>query len=139
VERKTASDYQKNLGLKKKIAQSLKEVDVRTPSGIYLGKRMAIQYDDLRSQHVITKIILGLFYFEFQEYLPSTAKLNVRFAQYESDVPQELTDIASSLLFGTRQWAGVFEYRFNRVTEHPQKSIWILRFFGKVVFWAITE
>jgi hypothetical protein len=131
--------YEKNLGLRRKIAQSLKEVDVRTPSGIYLGKRMAIQYDDLRSQRVVKKIIFGLYYYEFQEYLLPTAKVNIRFAQYESDIPQELKDVASSLLFGTRQWAEIFEYRFNRVTEYFQKPIWIFRFFGKVVFWAITE
>jgi hypothetical protein len=131
--------YEKNLGLKRKIAQLLKEVDVKTPSGIFLGRRMAIQLDGLRSQRVINKILFGLYYFEFQEILPFTTKLNIRFAQYESDVPQELKDLAPSLLFGTRQWANIFEYRFNRVKERPQKSIWIIRFFGKAVFWAITE
>ena len=129
--------YTKNLGIRKKIVNSLKHVELITPSGIHLGKRMAIKYDEPRSERVVNKMVRGLYFFEFQKPILSSIEIGSRFAQHASDIPTAIEDIAPSLIFGTRQWPGIFEYRFNRVTEQPEKSIWILRFFGKVVFGAL--
>jgi len=130
--------YKKNLGLKKRIASSLHEVDLFTPSGIALGRRMAIRHDEIRSEKVINKIVRGLYYYEYRKPLPASVEITNHLLQQPSEIA-EMEKFAPMLLFGSRKWPSVFEYRFNRVAEQPEGSMWIMRFYGKVVFWAISS
>lgn len=130
--------YEKNSGLKKQIARSLEKVELKTPGGIYLGNGMTIRLDRSRSENVVNKIVRGLYYFEYQKHLLPSVAVNSRFVNNESDIPIELKEIIPSFSFGTRQWVDIFEYRHSPVIGHSEKSIWLLRFFGKAVFYSIT-
>jgi hypothetical protein len=129
--------YGKNVGLRRRIASSLRHVDLINPRGLFVGRRLAIRQDEARFGRVVSKIVRGLYYFEYQEPLPASTELLCQFLQTPSEV-SEVEGFASQLLFGSRQWPGIFEYRFNRVAEYPEGSIWLIRFWGKVVFWAVS-
>lgn len=130
--------YKKNAGLKKRIARSFQEVELITSGGIFLGqKRLAIKNDVLRSESVVNKIVHGLYYHEYQTNLSSSTEVVSHLLQQPSEI-SEVEKFAPMLYFGSREWPGIFEYRFNRVAERPENSVWIMRFYGKVVFWAVT-
>jgi len=129
--------YEKNFGLKKSIAKSFEQADLVTPGGLYLGRRLAIRHDEARSAKVIHKIVRGLYYHEYQDPLPLSIEVISHFLQQSSEV-SVVEKFAPMLLFGSREWPNLFEYRYNRVTDQPQCSLWVMRFFGKLVFWAVS-
>lgn len=129
--------YEKNLGLKKRIASSLHDIDLFTPSGLYIGRRLAVEQDEVRFARVVSKIVRGLYYHEYQEPIPASTEIICHLLQNSSEV-SEVAKFASQLHFGARRWPGIFEYRFNRVAERPENSIWLMRFYEYAVFWAIT-
>jgi hypothetical protein len=51
---------------------------------------------------------------------------------------QKVERLQDQLLFGSRRWPSVFEYRFNRVTAQPGNSVWVMRFFTRFVFWCVS-
>ena len=131
--------YRKNPGLKKHIARSLQDVNLVTSSGIHLGKRLAIRHEEARSKKVIDKIIRGLYHFEYQESLPQSIEITIHFLQEPSEITTVVEKINPMLLNGSRRWPDIFEYRFNRVAEQPEGSVWVIRFFGTAVFWATSK
>ena len=50
--------FHKNLGLKRRIAKGLSYRPVVTPTGIYLGRRMGLQFDEQRFGRVVQKIFV---------------------------------------------------------------------------------
>jgi len=130
--------YKKNIGLRKLIASSLKKIELTTLAGIYLGRRLAIKPDKIRSERVVNKIVRGLYYHEFKEPLSPSVEIVSHFLQRPSEISY-VEKFAPMLLFGSRKWPGVFEYRFNRVVDQPKGSMWVIRFFGKIVFWAVSS
>ena len=73
--------YEKNLGLRGKIAKSLHYSDIYTPAGIFLGRRMVIDQDTKSFDKVVNKILRGLYYFEFSELLPANTEVLCHFLQ----------------------------------------------------------
>lgn len=129
--------YEKNLGLRKRISKSLQQVELVTPGGIYLGRRFVIKHNDAHSERVINKIVRGLYYYEYKEPLPPSVKISSHFLKRPSEI-SEVEKFVPMLLFGSRKWPGIFEYRYNRIANQTEGSMWVMRFFGKVVFWAIS-
>jgi hypothetical protein len=129
--------FSKNLGLRRKNASGLSHRRVATPSGIYLGRRMALQFDERRFDRVVQKIVRGLYYFEYGETLPADAEVMTLFlstkARYETAV-----GYANQLDWGKKRWPGIFEYRCGRVPGAPQQSVWLMRCYGITYFWAIS-
>lgn len=129
--------YRKNHGLRRKIAKSLQKVNLFTPMGLFAGRAMTIEHDERRSSRVLNKIVRGLYYHEYKEALPPTVSITCKLLK-RGPLIAEVDKYASQLQFGSRQWPDLFEYRFNRVAERPQGSMWLIRFFGNIVFWVIT-
>jgi hypothetical protein len=129
--------FRKNLGLKRKIAEGLSYRPVVTPTGIYLGRRMGLQFDEGRFERVLQKIVRGLYYFEYGEALAAKTEVTTLFlstkARFETAV-----GYANQLAWGKRQWPGVFEYRCGRVPDAPQGSVWLMRCYSNSHFWAIS-
>ena len=130
--------YDKNRGLRRRIAKSMHSVDIFTPGGVFLGRGLGVRLEEERINRVVTKIIRGLYYHEYQEALSSSTEIMCHFAQQPSDL-SPVEKIVDQLQFGSRGWPDVFEYRFNRVEEKPEASIWLVRFFKTNVFWALSN
>jgi len=130
--------YQKNTGLRQRIAGSLIKVRMRTAGGLYLGARDAIQLDHDRLDAVVKKIVRGLYFHEFGgERLLDETRVDCMALDSQKKVNQ-VDHFAAEVRAGTRDWPGLFEYRRNRVAREPQGSLWFLRFYGRIMYWAIT-
>ena len=128
----------KNLGLRRRIAGNLHPVEVHSPYGLFIRKGMGIQLENERHLRIIRMITRGLYYFEFGEPLDPSVDIQSHFAQLSSEMAP-IRPVMDQLRMGSRQWPGVFEYRFNRVEEKPDASIWVLMLYGVNVFWAISN
>lgn len=137
-DQKVRRALRKNLGLRKRIAQNLRPVEVHSPHGLFIRKGMGIRLENERHLRIIRMITRGLYYFEFDEPLNPEVEIQAHFAQLESEMAP-IQPVSQDLRRGSRKWPGVFEYRFNRVDERPDASIWIMRFYGVNVFWAISN
>ncbi len=62
----------KNLGLRRKIAQDIKHVNLVTPSGLFIRRQTASFPDSVRIENVVRKIVKGLYYHEYNERIPSS-------------------------------------------------------------------
>ncbi len=58
--------YKKNLGLRRKIAQDFKVVNLVTQSGLYIRRQTASFPDSVRLENVVCKIVKGLYYHEYR-------------------------------------------------------------------------
>lgn len=126
--------YDKNKGLKRKIAQNLKYSDCVTHSGIYLGRKRTIKQEPKRFENVVSKIVKGLYFFEYDEIIPKTIGVMSSYIQSQEEADEVLK---YELNFGTRRWDGIFEYRFNRNKDNPEDFIWLMLFYGYAMFWGI--
>jgi hypothetical protein len=129
--------FRKNLGLRRRLAKGFSYRPVVTATGIYLGHRMGLQFDERRFERVIQKIVRGLYYFEYGEALSPETEIMTLFlstkARFETAVAY-----ANQLGWGKRQWPGIFEYRCGRVPGVPQESVWLMRCYSNSHFWAIS-
>jgi hypothetical protein len=78
--------FRRNLGLRRRIAKGLSYRPVVTPTGIYLGRRMALQFDEGRFDRVVQKIVRGLYYFEYGESPGSRDRSNDIIFEHESQI-----------------------------------------------------
>jgi hypothetical protein len=129
--------YEKNIGLRRKIADHLNQSSFYTPSGIYLGKGMTIKPDEKRFEFVVNKILKGLYFFEYNQLFPNNAEITTIFLNLIENY-EPVQRVAPELKFGSRSWDGIFEYRFNRLDNDPSGSIWLFRFWNQAYFWSVT-
>ncbi|PCI25112.1 hypothetical protein COB57_02755 [Candidatus Peregrinibacteria bacterium] len=118
-------------GLKKNIAGSFKNIRLQNPSGSF-SERIAIEIDESRIKNVIGKIVKGLYFFEYEKKMASSAKLNIHFLKTSNDF-QFVEKQIQYLKPGKRSWAGVFRYMHYK-TEENTDSIWLLDFYGVLHF-----
>lgn len=130
--------YDKNLGLRKRIARSITWRNVVTPVGIFLGRRLILEYDEARMDFVVRKIIRGLYYYEYSEALPNITEVTVLFLNTEEKF-NTMQRYAQYIDLGQRYWPGVFEYQCNRNSNDATKSMWLIRFYGTLCYWGVTR
>ena len=129
--------YEKNPGLRRKIAEHLSYKDVYTPAGLYLGKHMTIKTDEARFERVVNKIVRGLYFYEYDEPLGIDTQLMTLFLNTEEKLEAAMRHI-NQLSFGKRRWQRVFEYRCGRLPNDNKQSVWVTRFYGQQHFWSIS-
>ena len=120
---------------------SIRETNIVTPSGIYLGRKPVCTVTWQRVERVLVKIIRGYHFIEFGQPLPAGYRVNV----YETSTLNDLEPAAAACLKTMcttvvthgkgRSFGGdVFEYRFMPVEGDPCRSWWVIRFYGKMTF-----
>jgi hypothetical protein len=127
--------YKKDRGVRNIIAKSFKQVNLETPGGIYLGKKLGISIDSERKNNVLGKIVRGLFWEECRERLPKDVPIEVfgidgRDAQINELIA--ITDQAKTA------WEGIFEYRHIRAPDSFE-CLWIMSFFRQNYFVALVD
>jgi hypothetical protein len=136
-EQKLNRTYQKDIGLKKIIANSLQKVELRTQTGLYAGKGFVIKTRWDRVSMFITKLVRGLYYFESRRILPVSTHIDFPHIHAEYLPASEFKNIPARR-YGKKSWKGIFEYRFDIFGKNPQESIWVFRMYGHYIFIAIT-
>ena len=135
----------KKTGFKNALLQAMHKVDIRTPAGLYLGKKGAYDVNLERLDRVVARITKGLFYREISTHLPK----NYEVAAYSesglrdvspADIAQLQKDIVQPLMTQKPKIIGnnVFSYRVLFTEEDPNVSAWLLLFYEKVAFICIT-
>lgn len=128
--------YQKDHGLRKLIVKGMRDVEVVTPEGLYVGNRIALETDWSRVARFAAKLVRGLYWHEFQEPLPLTATIDppARHFRYSDDLSQ----FHECCRPGSKTWPHTFEYQFNRVENSPADSLWMFLLYGGIVWMVFT-
>lgn len=137
-----SSERSRSKPILNEFAATIRETDLYTPHGIYLGRGGKYDADLGRLARVTNRIVRGLFYHETKRRLPAEARVKT-FSDLNFDVP-ELSDvferwlgvlaIQTPHLIGN----GVFEYRCRFFDENPDASLWFLSFYESVSFIGMT-
>jgi hypothetical protein len=126
--------YKKDLGLRRAIAKAIVPKQVFTPAGLYLGRRFKLEPDWPRIKNYFTKVIRGLYYFEYGEILPESTLIHYVLL----DDMEILEEINRNVSRGKRGWSGVFEYKRNRVPDSSGESLWLFLVYETILFGATT-
>ncbi len=102
-----------------------------------MGRQMALRFEEQRFNSVVRKIVRGLYYFEYGEALPAETEVMTLFLSTKATF-ETAVGYAHQLGWGKRRWPGIFEYRCARLSDAPQVSMWLMRYYSKTYFWAIS-
>jgi hypothetical protein len=135
---------QEQVGLTKSLLRRIKNVDVRTRNGLYLGRKTTYDVDLNRLENVARRIAKGLFYFEKGYRLPDTyevAAYSESGLQMQTDeFKKEMqTNIIRPLMTNAPKAIGnrVFSYRVAYTDMDTNASAWLFVFYERVVFLCI--
>jgi hypothetical protein len=129
-EQKLQRMYAKDQGIRRLMAKSFAPVELVTPAGLYLGNGLTIEPEWPRIKNVFVKIVKALYYYEYSEPLPNTAKIHFVTLR-EKEMIEELNKNVS---LGKRGWKGTFEYKRNRVPDTPEGSLWLFLIYDTLLF-----
>jgi len=128
--------FNKRPALLIEIMKGATKVDFNSKGGTYLGQRPAFEYNRIRVQNVINKIVRGLYYHEQKSILPKNAE--VRDFVLNPIFDDEFKNIICTLpLFDVGN--SVFSYRFFISEKTLEESFWFLMFFDKTLLFIKTE
>lgn len=123
---------------------SVHELDLHTPAGIYLGKMPAYDVDLDRLCRVIRRITLGLFYHHTGSRLPDDHCCQVYaiagFRNFDVVSTAALNRLVEQALRPTPRIFGhkVFTYWAQRVGGNPLATLWAFLVYSRVAFLAFT-
>ena len=137
IYQKIIPGFKQKSALIRSIMKKSQKLYVTSEGGIYIGKLPALQYDPIRIQNVINKIVRGLFWHEKRDilgsdYIVKRFLLNPPF----SDKLQAGIGTLPLKKVGSGE---VFSYRYLTDSDNPRISCWYLMFFEATLFMAITE
>lgn len=120
---------------------ALRQVDVRTPSGLHLGRRQAMEVDLNRLNRVAEQIAKGLYYADTGEPLPSTVVCGSiaedTLLEQTAEWRAELEDtILGPLMAEPLKDVGrkVLQYRWTFDPQRPNAAVWLLDFYEGIRF-----
>jgi len=129
-------------GLLNSMLSGMSEIELTTPAGLYLGKAGSYDVDHGRLSRVVRRVTLGLLYHARQSRLPDEYEARTYYAGALRDkgresalaIAQALRDSGSPKFVGKN----VLTYWWKQTPEDPHATAWLLIFYGKVPFIAIT-
>ena len=129
----------KRPGLKSLLRRLVREREVFSPGGIYLGSELCLEFDPERINNVLSKIAKGLYYLDTGQSLPEDV---VILAKYGDLNPEQLTagDLGEAIRGANRIELGdqvVVRWR-NTVKDDPRQSLTWLVFYGTNAFLICT-
>jgi hypothetical protein len=132
-------------GMAKTLMKDLREVWLRTPSGIYTERAQAFDVDLNRIFRVVERTVRGLFFAETKKRLDPAycvrVESNDTLSRQAPDLLEHITrTILTPLSLRPAKVIGneVFVYRYAITAEDPNASAWALTFYGNVPFLATT-
>ena len=132
-----------HVGLRNATLRNVVKARKYSESGLYLGLRDAYNVNPRRLDRVVRRIVRGLYWHEVGGRLP----LDYTVAVFTSDrldgnliAAAGLMRMAEFAASGTRvTFPGKsFEYAFRRASDNPNGSAWLMTFYGRVHFVALT-
>ena len=125
-------------GLAKRLVESVRDFEVWSSGGSFLGTAPGYTVDQTRIATVLTRITRALYYDETGERLPPEVRVSIDLG-FESN--RARYDQARRYLAG-RPIRAVgrreFQYVWVRATENKFVSLWLLLFYGRTAFLSLT-
>ena len=132
-------------GYLQSIINDLREIDLKTPGGLFLGHRLADMADLERLDRVISRITKGLFYKELGYPLPKEY-ISMSFSEsglsdLDDKVKKGIQEHFIPIILSTEPTSigeKVFTYWSVITQEDQNTSIWIMEFFENIRFLSMT-
>jgi hypothetical protein len=123
-------------GFRTMLSQGIVPGPVRTPAGIVLPNRRAINFSAPRIGRVVERIVRGLLWHHYRILTTASTEILVYRGQ---DVPFEVAQIINTST--TSSWIGgsIFQYRHGVARDGRDSSIWALQFYTRADFIAIVK
>jgi hypothetical protein len=132
-------------GLARQFLSDIHLVQLKTPSGLYLGKRLGYNVDMNRIRRVVQRTIRGLYFVESRKPLGLNNEVRIYTEEDIKELPQDVRDqliqtILTPLVTYPSKVVGnsIFLYRHHIAKENPVFSVWGISFYGQVPFLAMT-
>jgi len=139
-------DRPEAIGMVHGFAQSITPIELKTPSGIFIKHHFGFYANMDRMNRVASRIVKGLFYHEKKHRLPDNYEVR---SQSEDSVrqrpPSEREFLEQNFIKPVlpqkrvKIGDGVFAYRFNTFADEPNSTVWILEFYERACFLALTS
>lgn len=129
-------------GLRAAFLRSVREVELRTPAGLYLGRAGVYDVDVARVDRVVERIVMGLLYGETRKPLPPgyTTKAYL-LTQIDASADDKLALIVGTVLQkASLRFIGprTVGYRIFRPPDNADASACLVTFYERVTWLAIT-
>ena len=132
-------------GLKETFLSDLHNIHLYTPSGLYAGKSVVYNVDLERLRKVVKKTIRGLYFAESKQPLGLNNEVRVYCNEdLELQPPDVLDQLKLTILNPIEMKCpkvigdNIFLYRHQIIKDNPIFSVWVVSFYGKVPFFAMT-
>ena len=132
-------------GLRRKVAEDTRWVAVPSPGGLYLGHALAMDVDLPRIFSVIERTARGLYWDRTRRPLPRGFNVKVvsddTLKESPRDVVEQLQQTILAPLMKEPErtvGGGVFKFRGYIVPDHEGVSVWLMTFYGRMSFFAMT-
>lgn len=133
------------VGYRKSFYQTLRQVELRSESGLYLGTTGAYNVEFDRLDNVVKRIITGLFYKEKGFRLHDSHRASAFSDWVVDNLPEpDRTQILSNLVVPLSKKTYItigentFTYRSQFFDEDPFLSIWLLNFYESIFYLGLT-
>ena len=129
-------------GLRKRALLDFVDIELKTKSGLYVGKRLGYNVDMNRIRNVIQRIVRGLYFVESGNPLGLKSEVLV---YVEEDLQERPSEAMKQILQYIKALSpkiignNVFLYRYQIMKEKPFISVWGMSFYEHVPFLAITR
>lgn len=129
---------------RRSFVKSIREEDVFTPAGIYLGTRHAFDVDMSRIVSVVGRIVRGLFFHHTKQRLPDACTVTVypveSYKKPDAAIVRRFLEIIAWVNPTKRRVSprNVLMYKYRQRDEDPTATAWMMQFYESVPFLAAT-
>ncbi len=138
-------DRPESAGLRHKIANATREVNVISSNGLFVGRRLAYDVDLIRLDRVVRRTLTGLYYKEKGYRLPDGYIAEVYSEEGLRDMSASAIEkmhreLIRPALANVPRTIGnkVLRYWFALASDHPHVSGWVFQFYERINFFGIT-
>ena len=125
-------------GLRRQLLSTLREVDLESPAGLYLGTASEFAHSGSSILSVSKRITRGLYYHHFGQRVPAGHSVvcvpQRNLPAGDREIWLELSESIDPTVHSVGD--GAFKYRFEISSEDPEISVWVLVYFDVVVFYS---
>jgi hypothetical protein len=112
---------------------SLRDFELKSPSGLYLGKAPAVFLDARRTLRIAARVVLGLWWYHFGTRPECSIRIHAGRLWDLSAMKQILDACQKSSIGGD-----VFAYAYGVPPEDTQQSVWFLQFYSCITFFVLA-
>lgn len=121
--------------LHREILDNMREVDIVSPGGLYLGKGSAVPWDAKDHDQMIERFVRGLYFHHFETALGMGVNIDVYFQPSSHPVIQEALELCRTASIGGKQ----FVYAYARAQEENLASLWLFKLRERHVVMAVSQ